>query len=107
MDKEKLIEYLGNMEAQIDNEIDKTIDFYKDNMLRSQMSILTTILRAIDNGNFDKEPCEYCKNGEYLVQIPAFRPVAISNQHLAHEPFTFRLLPQYCPACGRDHGGAK
>ena len=55
MDKEKILEYLGNMEAQIDNEIDKTIDYSMDNMLRSQRSILTKILREINNGTFDKE----------------------------------------------------
>lgn len=45
--------------------------------------------------------CPACKNGPPKLHIPAFRAMAICNQHMDHEAFDIELNEIFCLNCGR------
>lgn len=45
--------------------------------------------------------CPACKNGPPKLHIPAFRAMAICNQHMDHEAFDIELNGIFCLNCGR------
>jgi carbonic anhydrase len=45
--------------------------------------------------------CPACKNGPLKLHIPAFRAMAICNQHMDHEAFDIELNGIFCLNCGR------
>lgn len=45
--------------------------------------------------------CPACKNGPPKLHIPAFRAMAICNQHMDHEAFDIELNGRFCLNCGR------
>lgn len=47
------------------------------------------------------EPCGACKREEITIHIPAFRAMAVCNQHMDHGAFDLTLHFNFCPDCGR------
>ena len=47
------------------------------------------------------EPCEACKAEGIKINIPAFKAMAVSNQHLDHGPLSYTIHFPFCPMCGR------
>ena len=45
--------------------------------------------------------CPACKNGPPKLHIPAFRAMAVCNQHMDHEAFDIELNSKFCLNCGR------
>lgn len=45
--------------------------------------------------------CPACKNGAPKLHIPAFRAMAVCNQHMDHEAFDITLNSKFCLNCGR------
>lgn len=45
--------------------------------------------------------CPACKNGPPKIHIPAFRAMAVCNQHMDHEAFDIELNSKFCLNCGR------
>ena len=45
--------------------------------------------------------CPACKNGPPKLHIPAFRAMAICNQHMDHDAFDIELNGIFCLNCGR------
>lgn len=45
--------------------------------------------------------CASCKNGAITIHIPAFRAMAVCNQHMDHGPITYEMHTPFCPICGR------
>lgn len=74
--------------------------------LRSQiMELIQNIaaLRPITREQVEKvfPGCLACKDGVLKLHIPAFRAMAICNQHMDHEAFDIELNGQFCLNCGR------
>lgn len=47
------------------------------------------------------KPCEACKTEKITIHIPAFRAMAVCNQHMDHGAFDLTLHLNFCPYCGR------
>ena len=47
------------------------------------------------------EPCGACKTGKTVINIPAFRAMAVCNQHMDHGPLSYTIQFPFCPFCGR------
>lgn len=47
------------------------------------------------------EPCGACKTEKITIHIPAFRAMAVCNQHMDHGAFDLTLHLNFCPYCGR------
>lgn len=45
--------------------------------------------------------CPACKEGPPKIHVPAFRAMAICNQHMDHEAFDIELSSKFCLNCGR------
>lgn len=45
--------------------------------------------------------CPACKTGTPRLQIPAFRAMAVCNQHMDHGAFEIELNGRFCLNCGR------
>ena len=93
MDKDKLIEW-----------IDK--NFWTGDSGNSAGDYVSVVdaddLRfAIQDGEFDDEPCEYCKNIKQLICTMPFKFNKINE--LEFKPIEKR----FCPSCGRDLRGGE
>ena len=60
-------------------------------------------LRPVSRAQVEKvwTGCPACKNGPPKLHIPAFRAMAICNQHMDHEAFDIELNGIFCLNCGR------
>ena len=64
---------------------------------------LLTALRPVSREQVEKvyPGCPMCENGLPKIHIPAFRALAICNQHMNHEAFDIELNSKFCLNCGR------
>ena len=62
-----------------------------------------TALRPVSREQVEKvfPGCPACKNGPPKLHIPAFRAMAVCNQHMDHEAFDIELNSKFCLNCGR------
>lgn len=71
---------------------------------RKEMAeIALSALRPITREQVEKvfPGCLACKDGVLKLHIPAFRAMAICNQHMDHEAFDIELNGRFCLNCGR------
>lgn len=71
---------------------------------RKEMAeIALSALRPIAREQVEKvfPGCLACKDGVLKLHIPAFRAMAICNQHMDHEAFDIELNGRFCLNCGR------
>lgn len=47
------------------------------------------------------EPCSACKTEKIIIHVPAFKAMAVCNQHMDHGAFDLTLHLNFCPYCGR------
>lgn len=47
------------------------------------------------------EPCGACKTEKIIIHVPAFKAMAVCNQHMDHGAFDLTLHLNFCPYCGR------
>lgn len=47
------------------------------------------------------EPCGACKTENIMIHVPAFKAMAVCNQHMDHGAFDLTLYLNFCPYCGR------
>ena len=67
------------------------------------MCIVGKALRPVSREQVEKvfPGCPACKNGPPKLHIPAFRAMAVCNQHMDHEAFDIELNSKFCLNCGR------
>lgn len=71
---------------------------------RKEMAeIALSALRPVSREQVEKvfPGCLACKDGVLKLHIPAFRAMAICNQHMDHEAFDIELNGRFCLNCGR------
>ena len=64
---------------------------------------IISALRLVSREQVEKvfPGCPACKNGPPKLHIPAFRAMAVCNQHMDHEAFDIELNSKFCLNCGR------
>lgn len=64
---------------------------------------IISALRPVSREQVEKvfPGCPACKNGPPKLHIPAFRAMAVCNQHMDHEAFDIELNSKFCLNCGR------
>ena len=67
------------------------------------LKIAILALRPVSREQVEKvfPGCPACKNGPPKLHIPAFRAMAVCNQHMDHEAFDIELNSKFCLNCGR------
>lgn len=93
-------------EARIELQAMKdTFEEYEPGGSRCQMALKVAIsaLRPVSREQVEKvfPGCPACKNGLPKLHIPAFRAMAVCNQHMDHEAFDIELNSKFCLNCGR------
>ena len=65
--------------------------------------LVLTALRPVSREQVEKvfPGCPACKNGPPKIHIPAFRAMAVCNQHMDHEAFDIELNSKFCLNCGK------
>ena len=67
------------------------------------LDVALSALRPVTREQVEKvfHGCPACKNGPPKIHIPAFRAMAVCNQHMDHEAFDIELNSKFCLNCGR------
>lgn len=70
---------------------------------KDMAEIALAALRPVSREQVEKvfPGCPACKNGPPKLHIPAFRAMAVCNQHMDHEAFDIELNSKFCLNCGR------
>lgn len=78
-------------------------DSYADAPSNEACKMAINALRPVSREQVEKvfPGCPACKNGPPKLHIPAFRAMAVCNQHMDHEAFDIELNSKFCLNCGR------
>ena len=70
---------------------------------KAALDVALSALRPVSREQVEKvfHGCPACKNGPPKIHIPAFRAMAVCNQHMDHEAFDIELNSKFCLNCGR------
>ena len=101
MTREEAIEELERLLRHWDDlENDKRCFWGYD---KEAVALALSALRPVSREQVEKvfPGCPACKNGPPKLHIPAFRAMAVCNQHMDHEAFDIELNSKFCLNCGR------
>ena len=78
-------------------------EVYISPYLQEAIDFALTKLRPVSREQVEKvfPGCPACKNGPPKLHIPAFRAMAVCNQHMDHEAYDIELNSKFCLNCGR------
>ena len=107
MTREEAIKYAESkkmrLEALVYNDDCKYGNYAMYSGELSFVNAALTALRPVSREQVEKvfPGCPACKNGLPKLHIPAFRAMAVCNQHMDHEAFDIELNSKFCLNCGR------